>query len=294
MFVVALLAVRDMIASNPYRAFVEAPSVMLPLIIELVRPFIEVSAWTFWIAFTEMVLSLRLVHEGTLIARPLKRLVSVIDAATPNMLALVFVLAPLAALTSLMHSQLFGLFDDGFSDPLIALSRITNMLTAPPPQENTEGDEIEAQAVGAELLFYWSTFVIRLCFGSFIVAILVGAFNKVIADEKANTDDVQRDQSLPPGFVDASDTGSYFSQIVGFGHYFFSSKLFGCHAPALAERIEQQIVLTEAMDETGTAIEQQLMIGPTQLSELVGPAAARTLLLSRGAHRSGHDQTYQA
>ena len=46
-----------------------------------------------------------------------------------------------------------------------------------------KGEKIQSQEKGAELLFYWSTFVIRLCFGSFIVAILVGAFNKVVASE---------------------------------------------------------------------------------------------------------------
>ena len=82
-------------------------------------------------------------------------------------------------LTSLMHSQLFGLFDEGFADPLVALSRVVNMLTAPPPQANSEGEIAESQRSGSMLLFYWSTLSIRLCFGSFIVAILVGALNKV-------------------------------------------------------------------------------------------------------------------
>ena len=93
------------VANQPYLTFVEGPSILLPLVVELGRPFLQLSTWTFWVAFTEMVLSMRLVHEGTLIAQPLERLVSVIDAATPNMLALVVVLAPLSMLTSLMHSQ---------------------------------------------------------------------------------------------------------------------------------------------------------------------------------------------
>ena len=85
-----------------------------------------------------MLLSIRLLHEGTLMPA-LRRIVSVLDEATPNILALILVLAPLTALTSLMHSQLFGLFDEGFSDPFVSLTRIINMLTAPPPQANTEG-----------------------------------------------------------------------------------------------------------------------------------------------------------
>ena len=38
--------------------------------------------------------------------------VRVIDEATPNMLALFVVLVPLSLLTSLVHSQLFGLFNE--------------------------------------------------------------------------------------------------------------------------------------------------------------------------------------
>ena len=163
---------------SPYAVFIQIPSIVLPLLFEVVRPWLALHVWTFWIVFTEMLISIRLLHEGTII-RPLKRLVDVLDAATPNMIALVVVLAPLTILTSLMHSQLLGLVDEGFSNPAIALTRIVNMLTAPPPQENTEGDMLRSQHNGAQLLFYWSTIIIRLCFGSFIVAILVSAFNKV-------------------------------------------------------------------------------------------------------------------
>ena len=160
------------------------------------------------------------------------------------------------------------------------------MLTAPPPQENTEGEEREAQAVGSELLFYWSTFVIRLCFGSFIVAILVGAFNKVVADEKDMKNDEERDQSLPVGYVDAFEMDGITMRFMGFIHYFFSAKLFGCHAPELARRLEAQILFTESMDTTGAAIKQQLMLGEEQLTDLVGRTAARNLLLARGSRRA--------
>ena len=97
-----------------------------------------------------MLLSIRLLHEGTLLPA-LRRIVAVLDEATPNILALILVLAPLTALTSLMHSQLFGLFDEGFSDPFVSLTRIINMLTAPPPQANTEGKIFESQEGGAEV-----------------------------------------------------------------------------------------------------------------------------------------------
>ena len=110
------------------------------------RPFIALPLWTFWVAFTEMLISIRLLHEATLVPA-LKRVVLVLDTATPKMVALVVVLAPLTALTSLMHSQLLGLVDDGFADPYVSLTRVVNMLTAPPPQENTEGHIMRSQQV---------------------------------------------------------------------------------------------------------------------------------------------------
>ena len=40
-----------------------SPSVLLPLVVELMRPFMELPSWTFYVALTEMLLSLRLIHE---------------------------------------------------------------------------------------------------------------------------------------------------------------------------------------------------------------------------------------
>ena len=49
--------------ANPYKAFVETPSVLMPLLVEVMRPFMELPSWTFYVALTEMVLSLRLVGD---------------------------------------------------------------------------------------------------------------------------------------------------------------------------------------------------------------------------------------
>ena len=72
--------------AQPYIYLVEIPSILLPLILELVKPFMELPTWGFWVAFTEMVLSIRLLQEGT-VARPLKRLVRVFfpSDVTPEM-----------------------------------------------------------------------------------------------------------------------------------------------------------------------------------------------------------------
>lgn len=264
---------------SPYVVLVQLPSVVLPLALEVLMPFLQLPMWTFWVAFTEMLLSIRLLHEGTLVPA-LRRIVAVIDVATPNMIALFVVLAPMIMLTSVMHSQLFGLFDEGFSDPFVSLTRIINMLTAPPPPSNTEGVIFESQEQGAELLFYWSTFVIRLCFGSFIVAILVGAFNNVVASEAAKAKDNTRDATLPPNYVDASDAEGC-ARLRSFIDFFLTARLYGSYEPRLVQALEAQIELTESED--ASAKEQQLMVSANELVELVGARPASLLLGAHGA-----------
>ena len=315
---------------EPYVYMVQLPAILLPVLLEIIKPFMELPTWSFWVAFTEMLMSIRLLHEGTVFG-PLRRLVAIIDEAWPHMLALVAVLIPLAALTSLMHSQacartrslhppalfpeprsartadvgtpltaprrttvqLFGLFDDGFADPMVSLSRIVNMLTAPPPQSNFEGTQMEAQRQGSELLFYWSTIVIRLCFGSFIVAILVGAFNKVIASEAAEREAVERDASLPPDYVDCSKRSIGYRLWV-FGRYVASGHLYGIWGPELIDTLEGHVAVMEAEDVTGAAAEEQLMLSPVALSQLVGDATAAELLSAFGAKSLQGDELWVA
>ena len=110
------------------------------------------------------------------------------------LLKFVVVLFPMIFITAAAQSQLFGPFDDGYADYATSVSRIVRVLTAPP---STEGPIFEHTNLGAQLMYYWSTFVLRLAFGSFLVAILVGAFNKAtvsLAADKAS-------MRLPRGFT---------------------------------------------------------------------------------------------
>jgi hypothetical protein len=91
-----------------------------------------------------------------------------------------------------------------------------------------------ARASLSQLLFYWSTFVIRLCFGSFIVAILVGAFNKVVSSEIAIRRTQRRDESLPSGFHDAADRSTWQS-VAHFADFFITARLFGSYEPWLIQ-----------------------------------------------------------
>ena len=81
--------------------------------------------------------------EGEIIG-PLRRIVRIIEVATPSIVALLVVLLPIILLTALMHAQLYGLFDHGFADMSIAITRVVRTLFAPPPPEISEDESAEA------------------------------------------------------------------------------------------------------------------------------------------------------
>ena len=191
--------------SNGYMLLIELPSVLGPALLEGTRQFLPLPTWTFWVTCCEMILSIRLFHDAATVSPALRRIVMVFREAIPNILAYVGSLMPIVGLTALMHGQMFGLFDDGFADYPTAITRVVRYLTAPPPDSTNEPEPFLAIEASTFLLYFWSTFTMRLAYGSFIVAILVGAFNKVIEQEEIIHEEAKRDASLPEGFIDTSN-----------------------------------------------------------------------------------------
>jgi len=93
------------------KLILEVPSVVTPITLELARPFMQLPDWIFWVVCTEMIMSARLFQEGKFVPA-LRRLVRVVEEATPNVVALVMVFLPIGMLTAAMYAQLFGLFDE--------------------------------------------------------------------------------------------------------------------------------------------------------------------------------------
>ena len=85
--------------------------------------------------------------------------------------------------------------------------------------------------------------MLRLAFGSFIVAILVGAYNQVVMLEAELDRERERDMSLPPGYDDKSAYGAH--AVLGncrrFVLYVFTSKSFGMKHDELLEKLEAEI-----------------------------------------------------
>ena len=91
--------------------------------------------------------------------------------------------------------QLFGVFDSRLNAGTWGLARIFKMLTSPPPLETSH---VTQSAAGALALYYWTTFLIRLTFGSFVIAVIVGSFNSTRAKIEK---EVQDYNMLPDGYV---------------------------------------------------------------------------------------------
>ena len=265
------------------KVILELPSVMAPIALELARPFMQLPDWIFWIVCTEMVMSARLFQEGKFVPA-LRRLVRVVEVAAPNVVALVMVFLPIGLLTAAMYAQLFGLFDEGFAHYSVAITRVVRMLTAPPEKGHSEGEEARAAGMGTELMYYWSTLVVRLCFGSFIVAILVGAFNKVMLSEASEKVEATRDNSLPAGFVDASDPSLCHNAGYILGYLTFG-RVPGGKSGEFVNHVFMEAIASQE-EENPKLASEQVMVGETKLSEMIGDKAAHGMLQFYGAARA--------
>lgn len=228
------------------------PSTVLPVSLEFCRPLLPLPTWTFYCAVCQMLMVARLFQDAATIMPPFRFLVDVIKEAAPNMLVYVLSLAPISVLTALMQGELFGIFDEGYADPSIALTRVVRLLTVPPPTNVVETANYAATPRASHLLYYWSTFVLRLAFGSFIVAILVGAFNKVTAREAADKKAHAAFLALPPGYSDASEHQQTFAtSVTNVVTFTLTSHAYGASGSALLavlEGVRERAALLERTD----------------------------------------------
>ena len=169
--------------------------------------------------------------------------------------------------------------------PGVALSRVVRLLTAPPTSGGIEEANYAATAGASQLIYYWSTIVMRLAFGSFIVAIMVGAFNKVA--ERELLKGKSRALALPLGYTDASSASS-LSRVWAVALYIPTSRAYAMDGATLMQVLQDAIRLVESLDsfESGQRAEQRaeepIMIGHAELSSLVGPIPARLLMEAFG------------
>ena len=260
-----------------YVTAVELPSTLLPISLEFCRPFLPLPTWTFWVTVCQMLMIARLFQDATIMPA-FRRLVAVVKEAAPNILVYVLSLAPVSILTAVMQGQLFGAFDAGYADPWVALSRVIRMLTAPPAFGTIETEHYSATGGAAHLLYYWSTFVLRLAFGSIIVAILVGAFNKVLEREARRSD-----LALPPAGCIASNAYGPLTRMKAVALYVITSRSFGDFGSRTALVLEDHVKLIDSFDRSGER--DEIMLGIAELDSLVGIRVARQLANTFGLRR---------
>ena len=277
---------RGVFRCSKYSVIIEIPSVFGPLLLEILRPHMLLSQWTFLVSIAEMVMTIRLLQEGRVIPA-LRLVIRTIESALKDIIALLIVLVPTTILTAVMHSQIFGLFDEGFADPWVALTRVVRMLTAPPPKETIEGVDGQSAPVGAEVMYYWGTIVIRLCFGSFVVAILVSAFNKVSSALNQEESTRERRMELPNQYSQslsfqrswkvAIDAIGYVTAFPAF------TTLHGTPVPRLIKEFKDKIDSVELEDEESK--EKEIFVTADELEEIVGSETTELLLDRYGVVR---------
>ena len=180
-------------ACTPYYVFYVATTA-LPVLSELLKSQTTVSTWTLWISMNQILMSVRSFDEGKVL-RPFELVVKTIKAAFISLSYVMLVVVVTSIVIMLIYGQLFGVFDSRLNAGTWGLARIFKMLTTPPPLESSH---VTQSVTGALVLYYWTTFLIRLTFGSFVIAVIVGSFNTTRAKIEKEISDYNM---LPDGWV---------------------------------------------------------------------------------------------
>ena len=92
-------------------------------------------------------------------------IINTIKSAAVNLAYIISVIIIMSVIIMLIYGQLFGIFDPHLTAGTWGLARIFKMLTSPPPLDPIH---VTQSITGALVLYYWSTILIRLTFGSFV------------------------------------------------------------------------------------------------------------------------------
>lgn len=159
-------------ACTPYYCFFFASS-LAPVLVEIIKANLTVVQWTLWMSITQLIMFMRTFIEGQCLL-PFRLIIATIRHASINLAYVMSIVLVTAIVIMLIYGQLFGIFDPHLTMGTWGLARIFKMLTSPPPLEVIH---VTQSPVGAITLYYWTTAVIRLTFGSFVIAVIVGSFN---------------------------------------------------------------------------------------------------------------------
>lgn len=170
---------------NPYSLFFLVTT-FSPFFSEVLRSELSVVQWTLWTSINQGLLGLRCFDEGQHVSNGIGVVVFTVKEAFILLKSLMLVTLFMAFVLMLIYGQLFGLVDDDLAFGTWGLARNVQQLVAPASLEESHVSQMKS---GALLFYYWSLFMFRIAFGSFIVAALVGAFNKTRAAQEKHEKD---------------------------------------------------------------------------------------------------------
>ena len=176
---------------DPFLVF-RAATLILPFLLQFLT-HLSVSEQVTVSSFIIVVMSLRCFVELQVIS-PLKMVIAPVLHATAQLGSVCAIVAFMGLILALLNGQLFGVLNDSSTLGTYGLATSTKLLTSPPTMDE---NHMRQSSGGEVLLYYWSTFIMRLVLGSFMVAILVGSFNAVrgrLGSEK------EMQAALPAGY----------------------------------------------------------------------------------------------
>jgi len=150
-----------------------------PVITEFTKAGLSLNQWTTWVSVNEVAMGLRCFDEGQHMLVGLKVVVLTMKTALYSLGSLVFLTFFMSIVMGLIYGQLFGVVDGNLDPWTWGLVRNVQQLVAPADLAKSH----MVQDKSAALIFYYlCLFMFRLAFGSFVVAVLVAAFNKARTD----------------------------------------------------------------------------------------------------------------
>jgi hypothetical protein len=213
-----------------------------PMIAELTTSGMSLSQWSIWCTINEAAMGLRCFDEGQHMLVGLKVVVRTMKIALYSLGSLIFLTFFMSIVVGLIYGQLFGVVDNNLDPWTWGLVRNMEQLVNPADLQKSHMVQDKAAAL---LFYYLCLFMFRLAFGSFVVAVLVAAFNKTRGEigqyEKYKT-------SGEPGFerrgrsVLIQETKwafekKKFRRFVGISWYLFSWCDYGTFVPAMQRHL---------------------------------------------------------
>jgi len=133
--------------------------------------------------------------------------------------------------------------------------------------------------VGTLLLYYWCTFFMRLVFGSFTVAVLVGAFNRANADLLKSKKDQKR---LPIGYTSIASRRTGLRRALDFVWHLLTFRHNGHFVPRLEGALNHLVTGGKVNKRVGKNGQEFIELTQQHITEVLGAHACELLVRDYG------------